>query len=86
MNFDGKASQLQERLRLEAERREECKTRLSRPRCRTDVEKEVKILSSENWQLWFSKRFQKGESKARGSRKETTGGPKGEKAEIGGKS
>ena len=29
---------------MEAERREECKTRLSRPRCRADVEKEVKIV------------------------------------------
>ena len=42
--FNGKASQLQERLRLEAERREGCKTRLSRPRCRADVEKEVEIV------------------------------------------
>ena len=43
--FHGQASQLQERLRLEAERREDCKVRLSRPRCRTaNVEKEVKIL------------------------------------------
>ena len=42
--FNGKASQLQERLRQETERREGCKTRLSRPRCRADVEKEVEIV------------------------------------------
>ena len=42
--FYEKASQLQERLRFEAERREGSKTRLSRPRCRADVEKEVEII------------------------------------------
>ena len=68
---------------MEAERREECRSRLSRPRCRTDVEKEVKILN-----LSFLVEYLKfkGESKARGSRKEATGSPKGEKTEIGGKS
>ena len=29
---------------MEAERREDCRTRFSRPRCRTEVEKEVKIV------------------------------------------
>ena len=68
---------------MEAERREECRSRLSRPRCRTDVEKEVNILNESFPAANF--KF-KGESKARGSRKEATGSPKGEKTEIGGKS
>ena len=68
---------------MEAERREECRSRLLRPRCRTDVEKEVKILKES---FPAAKLKFKGESKARGSRKEASGGPKGEKAEIGGKS
>ena len=62
--FYEKASQLQERLRFEAERREGCKNRLSRPRCRADVEKEVEICQIESS---GQKCKCKGESKAGGS-------------------